>query len=588
MNRFLPLCALLACMVALDSVATELIVRDPRGMPLSGAMVSRSFTQSQPADTSDNGYPTPGMRNIARAETTRFTDQAGVVRFEDSAELVNLRVRKPGFRDQRITAIRGDEQPELILEPEVDAQELADSKPANLWLSLLDFKGNAADREHFLLHCGFCHQQASPFMRRDRSSREWLETIDRMNRYGAQIAHDFREPLAQYLHDRYRQLRKQPGLVPDFEAWDPDLASVEITEWAIGDSLSQMHDFILHPNGMVYVGDNLMDRLYEIDPLSGEYRVYKIPHGRDDVLGGILGNRFADGYPKVDNYSGVHSFALSPRDGHLFITPSMRRALLEFDPVSKQFTEWKMDGGFYPHTVRIDQQDRVWFTLALSSRVAVFDRSRGKFSYYDLPPRGLKERLTLWLAEWRLGSGNTGEPPEYDRDNNGFPMPYGIDIAPDGTVWVARLYANDIARIDPATGEVQMIRTPFTGPRRLRCDARGNPWITGFSSNLIARYNVATGNFDSWPLPVRSETPYSLNVDRERNRVWVNGNQSDTILRFDITSESWKVYPLSRYRSFSRDIEIDDDGSVFTSNSNFPAWQIEDGKPTLIRIRDTR
>ncbi len=133
-----------------------------------------------------------------------------------------------------------------------------------------------------------------------------------------------------------------------------------------------------------------------------------------------------------------------------------------------------------------------------------------------------------------------------------------------------------------------MIPTPFTGPRRLRCDAQGNPWIAGFSSGLIARYNVAAGNFDRWPLPVRSETPYSLNVDRERNLVWVNGNQSDTILRFDIASESWKIYPLSRYRSFTRDIEIDDEGSVFTSNSNFPGWQIEDGKPTLIRIRETR
>ena len=78
-----------------------------------------------------------------------------------------------------------------------------------------------------------------------------------------------------------------------------------------------------------------------------------------------------------------------------------------------------MDGGFYPHTVRIDPQDRVWFTLALSSRVAMFDRSGHEFSYYDLPPRGLTERLILWLAQWRLGSGNTGEPPEYDRDNNG-------------------------------------------------------------------------------------------------------------------------------------------------------------------------
>ena len=244
MTRFLPLCAILACTVALDSVATELIVRDTRGMPLSGAMVSRSFAQSEPADTSDNGYPAPGMRNIAQGRRVSPDGRRGCGRAR-SWRCFDVG-RATGVCDQRITAIRGDEQPELILEPEVDAQKLADSKPANLWLSLLDFEGNKADREHFLLHCGFCHQQASPFMRRDRSSREWMTTIDRMNRYGAQSAHDFREPLAQYLHDRYRQLLKQPGLVPDF-AWDTGLESVEITEWAIGDSLSQMHDFISGP-----------------------------------------------------------------------------------------------------------------------------------------------------------------------------------------------------------------------------------------------------------------------------------------------------------------------------------------------------
>ena len=83
-----------------------------------------------------------------------------------------------------------------------------------------------------------------------------------------------------------------------------------------------------------------------------------------------------------------------------------------------------------------------------------------------------------------------------------------------------------------------------------------------------------------------SETPYALNVDRARDVVWVNGNQSDTLLRFDIASETWKVYPLARYRSFTRDIEIDEDGAVYTSVSNFPAWQIEDAQPTLVRLQD--
>lgn len=132
-----------------------------------------------------------------------------------------------------------------------------------------------------------------------------------------------------------------------------------------------------------------------------------------------------------------------------------------------------------------------------------------------------------------------------------------------------------------------MIPTPFQGPRRLRVDATGDPWIVGFSSGLIARFDARAERFDTFPLPLTSEAPYALNVDRARNVVWVNGNQSDTMLAFDVASTSWKVYPLSRYRSFTRDVEIAEDGSIFTSNSHFPAWQIEDGRPTLIRVRDT-
>ena len=523
---------------------------------------------------------------MAPAQVTHFSDAAGKLSFPPTSELVNLRVRKPGYVDARVQGIRGDEAPELLLAPQTDPLALAESKPSNLWLSLLDFDGDARAREHFLLHCAFCHQQASPFMRKPRSGEEWRDAIDRMNRYGAQMAHEFRQPLARYLHARFEAIRDRPELLPDFEPWEPHLAGVEITEWPIGDSLSQMHDFLLHPNGMIYVGDNLMDRVYELDPLSGEYRVYPIPHADGASLGGILGNRFAAGYPKVENYLGVHSFALSPVDGHIFITPSMTQSLLEFDPVSKRFTEWKMDEGFYPHTIRVDAGDRVWFTLALSNQVAMFDRATQEFSYFDLPPRSLRERVVSAVVKWRLGRGDVSEPPEYDWDNTGFPMPYGIDIAPDGTVWVARLYAGDIVRIDPVSGETQAIPAPFTGPRRLRCDAAGNPWISGFSSGLIARYDVSQHRFDTWPLPVVSETPYALNVDRARNVVWVNGNQSDTLLRFDIASATWKVYPLARYRSFTRDIEIDEDGAVYTSVSNFPAWQIEDAQPTLLRLRE--
>ncbi|MDH3266062.1 MAG: PQQ-binding-like beta-propeller repeat protein [Gammaproteobacteria bacterium] len=464
---------------------------------------------------------------------------------------------------------------------------IAESKPANLWLSQLQF--NWADdpphaREHFLLHCGFCHQPASVFMRTVRSEAQWTEILNRMDVYGAMAAADFLEDAPAGLVRAYADLNARHADLPEFEPWAAGLATATITEWPIGDGFSQMHDFVLHPNGKVYVGDNLMDRIYAVDPRSGEYEVFKVPHDVDAEHGGILGNRM-DSYPKTDNYMGVHSFSISPTDGHIFLTPSMQQELIEFDPDSGEFTRHKMDEGFYPHTIRIADDDRVWFTLALSSQVAMFDRAAEEFTYFDLPARGVKEWAALKIIDFRLRHGFVGSPPDLDWQTSGFPMPYGIDISPvDGAVWVARLYADDIARIDPETEEVTMIETPFNGPRRLRIDAHGDLWIVAFSDGKLAQYDPGADEFTIYDLPVASETPYALNVDRERGVVWVNGNQSDTIMSFHIDSETWRVFPMPRRRTFTRDIEIAADGSVYTSNSHFPSWMIEDGQPTLIHI----
>ena len=473
---------------------------------------------------------------------------------------------------------------ELVMQKMTKEQEIA-SYPSNVWLSQLDFGGDADLKKTFQLNCAFCHQQASPFMRNERTEEQWLSVIERMNTYGARLPDDDHKRVASLMREEYRRLRENPETVPKPRLWEDHLSEVEITEWPIGDGFSQMHDFLLHPNGYVYVGDNLFDRIYELDTDTGEYTVYKVPHDDDMGLGGIMGNRFKI-FPKMYNYLGVHSFAYSKKDGNIFITPSMQQALLEFDIKAKKFITHTMPGGYYPHTIRVDDKDRVWFTLALSSQVAMFDRQKQEFTLYDLPARGVMEWLILKSLPVMFSIRAENRPqPSPDREGTGLPRPYGIDITPDGMVWVARLYANDLARIDPDSGEVTMIDFPFQGPRRLRSDASGNLWIVAFQDSLLVKYDPAQGEFTSYKLPVINEVPYALNVDRERNVVWVNGNQSDTILAFDIASEKWQVYPMPRQRFFTRDIEIsEEDGAVFTTNSHFPTWQSEGGVPTLLRI----
>jgi streptogramin lyase len=389
----------------------------------------------------------------------------------------------------------------------------------------------------------------------------------------------------------YRQLRENPQLVRAPLPWSPSLAAVTIAEWPIGDVFSQVHDMLVAANGLVYVADNIQDRLYEVDPRTNSVTVYKIPHREGEKNGGLIAGRLKD-FQKHDSTSNAHSLAESLVDGHIFITPSAQRRLVEFDPETKAFTLHEMERGLYPHTIRVDQQDRVWFTVALSNQIAMFDRGTGRFTMYDLPTRGFREWLNLKLIGFIFKLISWGMPLTnwlpVDREATGTPLPYGIDITPDGKVWFARLHTDEIGSIDPATGKITMIATPFKGPRRLRTDAQGRLWIAAFPESAIVRYDPATGEFRRYDLPLEpkgGDTPYALNVDRPRRLVWVNGNQSDSLYVLDIATETWEVIPLPRRVSFTRDVEFDPGGAAYTSISNFPSWHVEDAQPTLIRVQ---
>lgn len=586
----------IAALVAIPvqhATAAEISVTDHAGNPLSMVMVSREAVEVIPVDTSDKGYPAQGTENQSHIRIIRFTDAGGAALFPEAscAEgncMMRYRLRAPNYSDV-IAEEPASFDLRLVMAPLSDAEEIANARPANAWMSRLDFGGDEGLKKHFLLNCAFCHQQGTEIIRAARSPDEWRVIIDRMGVYGSRLAGDVKDQVAEYLSSAYAEMSATPEAVPEATPW-ANLASVEITEWTIGDEYSQMHDMLQHSSGKVFVGDNLQDRIYEVDPETGVYKVHLIPFGPDDPIGGLMGDRFGEYFATHEARFGAHSLAESPTDGHIFITASLRQALVEFAPETGAFTFHELDGGFYPHTIRTDARDRVWFTLALSSQVAMWDREEEEFTLFDLPGRNWGESLRLgairfaaWLGDLSLVSGGV----EPDRDGTGLPMPYGIDVTPDGSIWVARLYANDIARIDPDSGDVTMIETPFLGPRRLRSDNDGNLWMVAFQDSLIAKYDPVAEEFTTYDLPVvpvGSEVPYALNVDRSTGYVWVNGNMSDSMFRFDPATESWRFFPLPRRGTFTRDVEFDGSGRAITTNSHSPIWQAEGGVPTMIRI----
>jgi len=584
LRRWAPLLALFA---GVPATATTLYVTDPAGQPLATVMVRERPAAGPQLDTSDDGYQAPGVARTVVPEITHYTDAAGRAEFADRPEPMHYLLRRPGYQD---LLLAGPPAQAVAMKPETDPVKLAEARPASSWLGALDL-GDRDTKLHFQLQCAFCHQQGNAFIRGERTPDEWSTIIERMIRYGSRLSTADQESLPAKLSAGYRKLRENPSLVPEPKPWSASLASVTVMEWPIGDVFSQVHDMLVAANGLVYVADNIQDRLYEVDPRTNAVTVYRIPHREGEENGGLLAGRLRE-FQKHDSTSNAHSLAESRVDGHLFITPSAQRRLVEFDPDTKAFTLHEMEEGFYPHTIRVDQKDRVWFTVALSNQIAMFDRRTGRFTMYDLPTRGLREWLNVKLIDGLFKLISWGVPlanwMPVDRAATGTPLPYGIEITPDGKVWFARLHTDEIGSIDPDTGKISMIATPFKGPRRLRADAEGRLWIAAFPESAIARYDPGSGEFKRYDLPLEprgGDTPYALNVDRPRGLVWVNGNQSDSLYVLDIASEAWQVIPLPRRVSFTRDVEFDPEGTAYTSISNFPSWHVEDAQPTLIRVQ---
>jgi virginiamycin B lyase len=558
------------------------------------AMVTLSLFEPKELDQSDNGYPKPQVKNTVDIDITKFSNQKGIVNFsidDNETRKYKIKVRKFAFRDQivELNPTQSNKIVKIILKPENDPLNLAAAKKANQWLGAIHFK-NEIDKKVFQMQCGFCHQFGTEAIRQDRTIEEWQEIISRMIGYGSRLPTDLQKELPQTLISEFKRIKNDVSILENPLPWQNYLMQTEIKEWPTGDIMSQVHDAIVGTDGIVYAADNIQDRIYAINPKTHEVVVHKIPHREGDQPGGLIAARLQT-FPKHDSTSNAHSLAQSKIDGHIFITPSAQQRLIEFIPTTGEFVLHELEEGFYPHTIRMDASDNVWFTLALSNQVAKFDRKTRTFTYIDLPARSLKEKLVTKYIKYLFVLMNWGIPVskwlKIDRTYSGTPLTYGIDITPDQKVWFTRLHTDEIGFIDPSNLSVTMVKTPLMGPRRLRTDNVGNVWTTFYGDSAIAKYDPKTQLFEKFILPVLplgSETPYALNYDGKRNWVWVTGNQSDALFALDLNQKIWRTYPLPKTTTFTRDIEFDEEGNAYVCNSNFPSWHVEDGQPTLISI----
>lgn len=555
-------------------------LRDGGGAPLGGAMI-----------TASRGDPVQGR--------TVFSQLDGSYRVPGLAPAGDyvVRVRRIGWKDLRIAdqaLPAAGRRLDLAVERETDPALVAEQLPANRWYALaLQRIENAQQREVFVRQCTFCHQQGNQGTRKLREPEEWDKLLLLMGRMGGFLPSELRGELPALLNAAYAPEHAVPALTarmdePDFAPPPPaEVRRALVDEWELGHRASMQHDLAVHPDGRIYSVDMNQDQLYRLDVRRGQVvrESWTLPD-EGLPLGGMFGRDRDSKTPSNSNaHVGPHSLQVAP-DGSLWITLALGNRLARFDPATETFSSVATEEGWYPHTLRFDPRGRIWYTLAASNHVGMYDPATGEHRRIRLPAGSFGQAVVIrmlpffmWLDRHvdlrSAAAGSEGAP---------MPVPYGIDVAPDGTVWLSQLNEHRIGRVDPDSFQVEMVDTPFTGPRRLRFDSQGNLWIPGFSAGVISRFDPRTREFKSYELPLDSDVPYALNVDRRSDTVWICGTNSDSLIRFEPALARFTVYPLPTRVTYTREIDFDAQGRVWTSNSNVPTWQIEGGFPRVLRL----
>ncbi len=442
-------------------------------------------------------------------------------------------------------------------------------RPANTLLDLLEFD-NEKDANNFRMMCTYCHQVGTLGFRSPEEPVDWEVMLTRMDGFQGLYKHT-QETLVDRVVSVYGRDAedKWPEYVPE-EAPKGDALKGRVREWIMGkENDAVIHDLELGMDGLVYTVDMTADAIETLDPATGERIVYSIPNGKD--------------YNSTDPpIKGPHSIEPAP-DGNMWLTLALSGEMALFDVKTK---EWRVVPGHenprprggYPHTLRfVPNGDLYWTDAALgvfSLDPDSYDAETNRYDvkYYKLPSKDQVQ-----------GGGARGE-------SRGI-TPYGIDPSPvTGHVWYSKLNGQRIGRVAPELADddpkkIMEWQPPVHGPRRLHVAPNGLVWVPGWASGEIASFQPETEEWSVYPLPKGpSALPYALNIEPKTGHIWITGTGTDSMLRFNPETKEFTEYRMPTRVTYTREIEFDEDGGVWTVNSNAPARHIENGFGSVIHL----
>lgn len=564
-----------------------------QGSPLGGVMITAEDTES-----GDNDNPT-SVSAFSTADGSFSLNGLNNAR----SEQITLRIAKIGYRLN--TQTWQAESPSHAMTVAIDLlpiDNVAEQVPASAWM----YKFPTDDRgSRFVAgQCAGCHQFPSRQVRRFAANLAGLGPIEKKQKWAEATRQENERVKERVWRGAVQMMR---GLALRFSADSP-------VRWGLDESHPEYQklmtaDYSLFNAEEEAAGASAIARFLSDD--FTKFNLADYPAANTPLA--------ANDHTRIFEYA-LHAggwtreIAWTPASKHLWLVDDSGDRIAKLDPTTGRLHWITVPGAPKhpqgPHTINTDSDGNIWISLEESYALA---------------------RLDPKSEQWRIypGFGDFSIAHDTCVDNHRL-----VAYDEEGRLWLTLIGQNELASLDPATGDIQRFPMPKKeGEAAFHaalygCVMSGDRkyvWFTQLNG-IVGGFNIQTGKLETqidfplgaiphrmaiddrdviyaalsgegqvlaydtrtckelarYPLPDRNASPYAVTWDQNRRVLWVAASNTDAIYRLDPADGAVSVLPLPRTRAYLRMIDIDrNTGDLWTTYAHLP---INRGPNYAVRI----
>ncbi len=230
--------------------------------------------------------------------------------------------------------------------------------------------------------------------------------------------------------------------------------------------------------------------------------------------------------------------------------------LARLDVKSGEFEKVDLPDDAGPHNLIVGSDGIVWYAGNLKSYIGRYDPETGEFISIPMPDKAARDPHTLIFDEgerhiwFTVQGGNfVGRLNIADHKVDLIPIPterarpYGIRMAPDGTIWAVLFGTNKLAEINPDTLVLKehVLSHEDSRPRRLEIADNGDIYYVDYSRGYLGHYVPQSGEQAEYALPGGDASrPYSSALD-DKGRIWLveTGALPNRLIGFDPANQAF-------------------------------------------------